>query len=713
MKALLHTLLVGCVVLLCTGASIAQKSLLKQANKLYAADKYAEALTLYDKYAKLRKDKSALYRRAISAYKTGRYYEAVDDFSQAYKLGQKNPLAFLYTAESYMALSNYDDAATFFKNYVRRGKDKTLLKQAKDNIRRCAYAKKLLYRDQLAYAENLGTSVNTKYNEIKPLISPNNVGKFYFSSDRDISTGGLRTKSGERDDLYGHYKYDLYAVELSNGNWTSVYPFNSLQNTPQHEVLEGFSKEGSVMFYRKSNFLDKAEIYVDTFSNDLEKRMFPTQITEPINGYLGDKDLFIFNDSTYLFASNHLDGYGGYDLYVVTQVNGVWQKPQNLGPQVNSKYNDTAPFLTAGGGRLLFSSDRLETLGKADLFVTQYDKEQGKWLIPANLGTPINSAGDESSIQLSKDGNQALVSSDRVGGNGGYDLYLMYLREQVTDQLRYTEALPFIRYGDAIPEEIVVDDKANDQPFIEQKPVKTIDFVSNDLYYLTEQDILSPTNLVILKNIIELDKLVPDLEYRLSAHSTKEQSNATTLFFSTKRAEKVKKYLVEKGVDADRIRVEGFGSSAHLVNPSLGNAARFNNRIELHIPNAKEKMVNLNRKQGVITENMKLQSYRDFDSKQKGLAYMVKLTETNQLFRSPILEKSNQGLVVQSEDKYIYYVGHYATYQKARLAKLNLQQQGELNAKVVVFINGIEISEDQLEYYATQYKDLADYLRYK
>ena len=88
--------------------------------------------------------------------------------------------------------------------------------------------------------------------EISPIQSPNFQNKYYYASNREQSAGGPRSKSGATDELSNRYFYDLYAVELAGGNYSPIQAFGPVQNTTQNEVIQDFSRDGSVMYYLRS-----------------------------------------------------------------------------------------------------------------------------------------------------------------------------------------------------------------------------------------------------------------------------------------------------------------------------------------------------------------------------------------------------------------------------------------------------------------------------
>lgn len=100
---------------------------------------------------------------------------------------------------------------------------------------------------------------------------------------------------------------------------------------------------------------------------------------------------------------------------------GVWGKPENLGPNVNTAYDEDAPFLSDDGHTLYFASRGHPGYGNFDIYKTVL--KDGKWDKPENLGLPINSPAHDIFMVQNKDGNIGFFSSGRKGGKGDMDIY--------------------------------------------------------------------------------------------------------------------------------------------------------------------------------------------------------------------------------------------------------------------------------------------------
>lgn len=100
-----------------------------------------------------------------------------------------------------------------------------------------------------------------------------------------------------------------------------------------------------------------------------------------------------------------------------------WSAPVNLGPIVNSPFNDFAPAVSKNGLSLYFSSDRPGGFGSSDIWVSQRDSRDDPWGVPVNLGPPVNTSFGERAPNFSRDGHWMFFVSDRPGGVGGDDIW--------------------------------------------------------------------------------------------------------------------------------------------------------------------------------------------------------------------------------------------------------------------------------------------------
>lgn len=158
----------------------------------------------------------------------------------------------------------------------------------------------------------------------------------------------------------------------------------------------------------------------------------PENLGEAINTPYWESAPSISPDSrTLYFSSDRPGGFGGRDLYMSTRLpNGRWGQAVNMGTTINTKGNELYPYIHADNQTLYYTSDWLDGYGKTDLFITRKTSVDD-WTKPENLGYPINTIDDEGSITISSDGSTAYYASDRADGKGGLDIYKFDLRNDI------------------------------------------------------------------------------------------------------------------------------------------------------------------------------------------------------------------------------------------------------------------------------------------
>jgi outer membrane protein OmpA-like peptidoglycan-associated protein len=123
-----------------------------------------------------------------------------------------------------------------------------------------------------------------------------------------------------------------------------------------------------------------------------------------------------------------MGGQGGMDIYKIElQASGNWSQPVNLGPSVNTKDNEDAPFIHPDQKTLFFTSDGHSTMGGRDIFMTKFINNT--WTKPENMGYPVNTTANDNYFTLIADGTRAYFSSDRKGGQGAQDIYFIDMPE--------------------------------------------------------------------------------------------------------------------------------------------------------------------------------------------------------------------------------------------------------------------------------------------
>src|SRR5690606_30632465 len=200
-----------------------------------------------------------------------------------------------------------------------------------------------------------------------------------------------------------------------------------------NEGAHCISPDGKYLFFTGCNRPDgrgSCDIYVSRREGD--RWGAPHNIGAPVNsGGWEAQPALAADGRTLYFVSNRRGGQGGYDIWKSElQGNGQWGTPTNLGPSVNTRYDESSPYIHADNRTLYFASNGWPGFGDKDIFKSELDNN-GNWQTPTNLGYPINDHHEQSALSVSMNGQQAFFSTRRADAVGGLDIYSFELPQQI------------------------------------------------------------------------------------------------------------------------------------------------------------------------------------------------------------------------------------------------------------------------------------------
>lgn len=351
--------------------------------------------------------------------------------------------AHFYLAQAYRKNNQLDKAIERFK-YFKEILDPELfdVDLVDDEIKSCEVAKKVqkspVYKDFV----NLGQPVNTRFSEINPVLSGD--GKtLIFTRQLQFYDGiFLSRKTDDR-------------------NWTEPVNLTPDFGLDGNSYSTGISYDGTEIFAYRSDEYD-GNIYTSKLVNG--KWSVLVKLNANINTKYWESHASPSPDGQYLyFTSNRKEGYGGLDIYKSKRLaDGDWGVPVNLGPIVNSPFNEESPFLSTDGNTLYFSSEGHSTMGGYDIFVSVLKGPQ-TWSRPQNMGFPINSTDDDIFYQPVKETHHAMYAMyDAATTNGLGDIYLLEV------------------YNDFIPRTFTIEGKINLPQELDEIKKGTVTLINNE-----------------------------------------------------------------------------------------------------------------------------------------------------------------------------------------------------------------------------------------
>ncbi len=337
-------------------------------------------------------------------------------------------LAYYSLGVAYRLAYRFSESNTYFNKFkdIVGNRNKELAKDLEKQVETNFNAIEFIKDSANVSINSLGDSINTIFPEYSPVISADE-STLIFTSNRLGSTGGEKT---ENDQFYE----DIYfCIKKSDGTWSSPKSIGTNINTNNNEANLNVSADGQqLLVYRDVN---GGDIYLSNLIGDVWSELYP--LSSNVNSPYWESHACVSADgNTLYFVSNRKEGsFGGRDIWrCVKLTNGQWSMPTNLGPEINTADDEDAPFLHPDGVTLFFSSKGHKNMGGFDIFKAVKD-DNGKWSIPENLRSPINTPDDDIFYVQSADGKHGYFSSIRAGGKGEKDLYMINFEKAIAEPL--------------------------------------------------------------------------------------------------------------------------------------------------------------------------------------------------------------------------------------------------------------------------------------
>ena len=285
---------------------------------------------------------------------------------------------------------------------------------AEQKIQFCYNAMELIKFPVEVTFENLGKEINSKYPDYYPFI-PADESFIIFNSKRDEFSSRIED---------GSFSSNVYIAPVKNGEFKKAKLIDGKVNTKYYnEAVIGLSANGEDALF----FIDNEDDMLDLFHAKIEG--MEARNLESLDPEMSSMDLEIAasinaNGNVLYVASKRSGGYGGSDIYVSRKLpDGHWGKLMNLGPEINTAFDEVFPSISPDEKELYFSSEGHTSMGGLDIFRAKWDEASKKWTSIKNMGYPINTAEDNMNLRMSASGKHGYISAARPGGFGDLDIY--------------------------------------------------------------------------------------------------------------------------------------------------------------------------------------------------------------------------------------------------------------------------------------------------
>lgn len=489
--------------------------------------------------------------------------------------------------------------------------------------------------------ERLDESVNSEYSELNPLLSPDGKTLYFSRQNHPENMGGVTDK----EDIWyselgpdgkwtlaknmgpqfnNEYPNFVNAVSSATPDGKSVLLLLGNKYMPNGKMLAGVSMSNNI----NGKWTDPKPINIENDYNFNEKANF-----------------FMANTRKALLMSvEREDSQGGRDIYVSFPKNdSLWTEPLNLGDVINTAGEETAPFLAADNKTLYFSSDGFSGFGGSDVYMSKrLDDTWTNWSDPENLGPDINTKLDDLFFNIPSTSDYAYYSREVAEDNAdvyrvklpifmspepivivrgklidaktGAPIAAKIIYEQLPEgkEIGVTQSNPEtgeyeIRlpgghlYGvraeaeghisenqnldlrNVTKEGEVMSQDIQLEPIAVAKIEPDATIRLNNIFFDFDQATLKSESFPELNRIVELMNERATLEVEIAGHADATGPEAYNMGLSERRAKSVARYLNEKGIGSDRVKVTYFGETKPLESNETKEGRRKNRRVEFKI----------------------------------------------------------------------------------------------------------------------------------
>jgi peptidoglycan-associated lipoprotein len=585
----------------------------KKGDAAYDQYRFEEAI---DYYTEALPNLNSTEQISLVAYRIGYCYremrnsiKAEEFFQKALKSNSQSlaPEAKLYYAETLKMNGKYEDAIEVYETYLDIVPDDY---RAKVGIESCKEVPKWENQPSRYEVSNM-SYFNSMQQDFAPAWADSKNRVVFFTTSR-AGTVGDRTNL-----KMGQNFTDIFSIEQDRkGNWSEAMPLGGYINTIEDEGAPSLNDKGNTMYFTRCYGGEKeTDLPCKIFTSTKRGRAWSGEKELIISGFesyeIGYPSVSK-DELTIYFVAKAPIGYGGSDIYIMERESNKvpFGEPVNLGKPINTGGDETFPSLRDDGS-LYFASDGHLGMGGLDIYRAEKNKD-GEFNEPENLKPPINSPADDFGIIFYNNRERGYFSSSRPGGKGMDDIYFfrvppldIAVRGVVRDTTKphfafrikgakiqlLTEAGLVQAFETSDDGTYFFENLEEDTDYILKSSLGG-DYFANT-YSFTTRDVFQDTTIIININMAQIPKIItlPNIEYdfnkatlrpestvsldglvktlndnkhlaiELRAHTDFRGTDKANNTLSEARAKSCVDYLIEKGIEQDRLTWRGFGES--------------------------------------------------------------------------------------------------------------------------------------------------------
>jgi len=599
----------------CSTGKIGRDAMLSQ-----EIGEYYKAIEKYRKASRKEKDRT---KRMEYAYAIAECYHYIGDYERAalyyqnaIRRGFENPEATLNLAEMQRNIQRYDESLENYRLYLEGNPGDEKARNGVESIRKTQEWTAKPTRHII----NPIKEINSRESDYSPSFVGGKSNEIIFTSTRQAATG--KRKSMITGQKYADLFRATFSVQRQKWEQPKLLEENLIINTGDEEGATTLNSTGEQMIFTRCRY-DKtealgAELYSasqlrGSWSEPLKVQVAGDSLTAAHPALSRDGNILYF-------VSDMPGGYGGKDIWKAEKNGGDYEKPVNLGAEINTPGDEMFPFVR-DNGELYFSSNYHPGMGGLDIFKAVQNEDKS-WIIE-NMGYPMNSPGDDFGIAFVDEENRGMFTSSRKGSRSD-DIYEFMVPPKIfrvegevfdketgapidgasvriigTDGTSLRIRTQNGKFQMSIKPETEYVFAAFKEGFLRDKATANTTGLedSKDFrfqLYLTPTDV--PVNLeninyefgsweLLPQSETALDTLVatlvvnPTITIEIMSHTDHIGSDQFNFELSQKRAQSVVNYLIERGISPQRLVAKGYGETwPKTVTRNLSRQNEFLNR---------------------------------------------------------------------------------------------------------------------------------------
>ena len=456
------------------------------------------------------------------------------------------PKSAIALSKLYTKYFRYDESVYLLNWFLSLSDQKESVRKIAERELALAEFRKELVENPVDYnPKNIGDIVNTSDDEY--------INQYYPAEEKIVFTNFHKYETLVSENVYVSYMFDTV--------WTMPKPL--MENVGARDIgAANISADGNEIYFSTSALPDghgSCDIY---YVKLVDGRWHVPVNINSINTSDWESQPCLSIDGKELYFVRRNKRLGTSDIYVSYRDDeDKWSAAVRLSSIINTEGNEMAPFIHHDGNTLYFSSDTHLGMGGYDLFVSRRDVN-GEWTEPVNLGYPLNSSNDEINLVVSNDAVKAFISSQRLNGSGGIDIYEF----ELDDKFR--------------PEEIEVVTISEEDYYayaLEKKEEVTL----RNVYFEFDSAQLTAQSEAGIDEVFDFLQEYLDIKIEIVGHTDDMGSENYNQALSERRAEAVASALIDKGISAERIKTKGCGSTQPLFPNNFDELRDLNRRVSM------------------------------------------------------------------------------------------------------------------------------------